>query len=80
MTKLYSMLTSLRRALPGNEFHLLLTALLMLLLAGCEPMQLPDQRTMTGETNGARSLSDQGLVSGNVMGSYMHLIDVGATS
>ena len=55
------MLTSLRRALPGNEFHLLLTALLILLLAGCEPMQLPDQRTMTGENVGAQSLSDQGL-------------------
>lgn len=55
------MITSLRRAPSGNEFRLLQAALVCLLLAGCAPMQMPDQRTTTGETAGAQSLSNQGL-------------------
>ncbi len=55
------MITSLRRAQPGNEFCWIQAALVSVLLAGCAPMQMPDQRTTTGETAGAQSLSDQGL-------------------
>jgi outer membrane PBP1 activator LpoA protein len=55
------MIASLRRAQPGNEIRLIQAALVFVLLAGCEPMQMPDERTMTGETTGAQSLSNQGL-------------------
>ena len=55
------MITSLRRTKIGIEFRKIPAALLIVLLAGCAPMQMPDQRTTTDEMRGAQSLSDQGL-------------------
>jgi outer membrane PBP1 activator LpoA protein len=54
------MITSLRRKKPGNESQLISTALAVLLLASCAPMQQSGQRSTIDETSGAQSLSEQG--------------------
>ena len=58
-----SMITSLRRSASGNEIHLARAALVFVLiaLAGCEPLQLPDQEPVSSAGAGAAALSGQGL-------------------
>jgi outer membrane PBP1 activator LpoA protein len=60
VTELHSMINSLRWKKTGNEIHIVPALLVILLLASCAPMQMPDQRATSDETSNAQSLSDQG--------------------